>query len=605
MSGFRKKDKEKKAGKKITKASFKKALRIFKYLKPYRFKFTIGVLFLLLSSATSMVFPGLMGKLVDANLMNGEGASNAYFDLNNINSVALALFSVFVVQAIFSFFRVLIFADVTENMLASLRQDSYKHLISLPMAFFSKKRVGDLNSRMSADISLLQETFTTTLAEFLRQVLTIIIGVALLSIYSYKLTLLMLGTLPIIAVIAVIFGKFIKKLSKRTQDHIADSNIIVEETLTAIASVKAYVNEKFEFLRYSASTNEVKKVALQTAKWRGAFISFIIVAMFGSIVLVIWYGMFLKEQGEISMGDLFSFILYTVFVGASFGGIADLYAKIQKAIGATENLMEILDEEAEDIKVEEDITPITLQGNVVFNNISFAYPSRKEVQVLNNISFEVKAGEKIALVGSSGAGKSTISNILLQFYKPNSGSLVFDGKEATNYNLHQLRNNMALVPQEVILFGGSIKENIAYGKPSASDAEILEAAKGANALEFIERFPDGLETLVGERGIQLSGGQRQRIAIARAILKNPSILILDEATSALDSESEKLVQDALERLMKNRTSFVIAHRLSTIKDADKIMVLQDGAIIETGNHNDLLAKDDGIYQNLTKLQTTT
>ena len=414
----------------------------------------------------------------------------------------------------------------------------------------------------------------------------------------------MLGTLPIIAVIAVIFGKFIKKLSKRTQDHIADSNIIVEETLTAITSVKAYVNEKFEFLRYRASTNEVKKVALQTAKWRGAFISFIIVAMFGSIVLVIWYGMFLKEQGEISMGDLFSFILYTVFVGASFGGIADLYAKIQKAIGATENLMEMLDEEAEDIRVEDDIKPITLKGNVAFKNISFAYPSRKEVQVLDNITFDVEAGEKIALVGSSGAGKSTISNILLQFYKPNSGSLIFDDKEATAYDLHQLRNNMALVPQEVILFGGSIKENIAYGKPGASEVEILDAAKGANAFEFIDKFPDGFETLVGERGIQLSGGQRQRIAIARAILKNPSILILDEATSALDSESEKLVQDALERLMKNRTSFVIAHRLSTIKDADKIMVLQDGAIVETGTHSDLLAKENGIYQNLTKLQTT-
>lgn len=583
---------------KLSKESVKKAMRIFSYLKPYRVKFTIGMFFLLFSSLTSMVFPGLMGKLVDAT--GNSSTDGGFFNFDNINQVAIVLLCVFAAQAVFSFFRIYLFAQVTENMLASLRQATYQHLIKLPMAFFNKKRVGELNSRIASDISILQETFTTTIAEFLRQILTITIGIALLAFYSYKLTLLMLCTLPVMIVAAVIFGKFIKKLSKNTQEKIAESNVVVEETMSGIANVKSFVNELFEINRYKKITNNVKGIALRGAKWRGGFASFIIFAMFGSIVLVIWYGSLLKASGEITMGDLFSFIMYSVFVGASFGGVAELYTSIQKAIGSTEHLMEILDEETEVIEVSEN--PVKLTGKVAFQQVGFHYPSRPDVEVLKNVSFEVNQGQQIAIVGPSGAGKSTITNILLRFYNPQSGTILFDDKDAQNLSLFDLRSNMALVPQEVLLFGGSIKENIAYGKPDATDEEINAAAKQANALEFITSFPEGMETLVGERGIQLSGGQRQRIAIARAILKNPAILILDEATSSLDSASEKLVQDALDNLMKGRTSFVIAHRLSTIKNADSIMVLQDGNIVEQGTHNELMNQTDGVYQNLSNIQ---
>lgn len=583
---------------KLSKESVKKAMRIFSYLKPYRVKFTIGMIFLLFSSLTSMIFPGLMGKLVDAT--GSSTPSGSFFNFDNINQVAIVLLCVFAAQAVFSFFRIYLFADVTENMLASLRQATYKHLIKLPMSFFNKKRVGELNSRIASDISILQETFTTTIAEFLRQILTITIGIALLAFYSYKLTLLMLCTLPVMMIAAVIFGKFIKKLSKNTQEKVAESNVVVEETMSGISNVKSFVNELFEINRYKQVTNEVKSIAMRGAKWRGGFASFIIFAMFGSIVLVIWYGALLKASGEITMGDLFSFIMYSVFVGASFGGVAELYTSIQKAIGSTEHLMEILDEETEEITATD--TPIKLTGKVAFNGVGFHYPSRPDVAVLKNVSFEVNQGQQIAIVGPSGAGKSTITNLLLRFYNPQSGTILFDDKDAKNLSLFDLRSNMALVPQEVLLFGGSIKENIAYGKPNATDEEINAAAKQANALEFITSFPEGMETMVGERGIQLSGGQRQRIAIARAILKNPAILILDEATSSLDSASEKLVQDALDNLMKGRTSFVIAHRLSTIKNADNIMVLKDGEIVEQGTHLELMNNSDGVYQNLSNIQ---
>ncbi len=580
--------------KKITREGMNRLYRLFRFIGPQRYTFIAGMAFLVLSSLTTLVFPMLIGDLLDSATSG---------TLERINRLGLILIGVFLVNAVFSYFRIYLFAVVTQKTLALLRQTTYNHLIRLPMTFFSSRRVGELNSRLSADIALLQETFTTTLAQFVRQVITIVGGIALLMFISPRLTLFMLALVPVVAIVGRLFGTYIRKLSKKSQTIVAESNTIVEETLQAIASVKAFANEAFEILRYKRKTEEVIDVSLKGARWKGLFISFIVFALFGSIIGVIWYGVYLIHQGAgLTTGDLLKFVLYSVFIGGSISGVADLYTDIQKSIGATENLLDILDETAEPLTVDGRVEIQTISGEVAFHHVSFAYPTRKDMMVLNDIDFTVARGEQVALVGPSGAGKSTISALLLRFYDPSGGKITIDGRDARDYDLTALRGNMAIVPQEVLLFGGTIRENIEYGKPGAGEDEIISAAEQANAMEFIRTFPEGLNTVVGERGIQLSGGQRQRIAIARAILKNPAILILDEATSSLDAENERLVQEALEKLMRGRTSFVIAHRLSTIHKADKIIVIDKGVVREMGTHEELLGMENGIYRQLTKLQ---
>jgi ABC-type multidrug transport system fused ATPase/permease subunit len=578
---------------KINASSLNKALLIFKYADVHRWKFFIGLIFLLLTGGTALAFPKLMGMLVDCVKDK---------DINAANNVALGLIGILFLQSFFSFFRLYLFVNFTENTLANLRFALYSNLIKLPMNFFSQKRVGELNSRISSDINQIQDTLTTTIAEFLRQFILIIGGVILLASESIKLTLMMLAVVPLVAVAAVIFGRFIRKYSKKVQDQVAESQVIVEETLQGISNVKAFANEWYEITRYRSKINEIVSIAIKGGQYRGYFASFIIFCLFGAIVAVVWFGVTLSINGEMSVGQLITFVLYSTFVGASFGGIAELYAQIQKAVGATERVFELLDEKPEDINGLAPKSRDKIKGNVTFKNVGFSYPSRKEIEVLKDVSFTAKFGQKIALVGPSGAGKSTISALLLRFYDLNSGEILIDDKNIYSYDLEQLRGNMSIVPQDVILFGGSIKENIAYGKPDATFEEIKIAAQQANALEFITGFPEQFETLVGERGIKLSGGQRQRIAIARALLKNPSILILDEATSSLDSESEKLVQEALETLMKGRTSIIIAHRLATIRSADNILVLNNGVIAEQGTHKELVEVENGIYKNLSNLQ---
>ncbi|MCK9207367.1 MAG: ABC transporter transmembrane domain-containing protein [Salinivirgaceae bacterium] len=581
--------------KKITWASFRQALKLYKYLAPYKTEYFIGMLFLLGSSLTNLAFPKLLGDLV-----NSGNAGTLGTDLNRI---ALILASLLIVQSVFSYFRVVLFVNVTEKALALLRRDTYNHLIKLPLRFFEKHRVGELNSRISSDISLLQETLTSTLAEFIRQVIIIIGGITLLAMTSIKLTLFMLAILPATMFAARVFGKFIRKFSKEVQNQVADSNTVVEETLQGIQSVKTFTNEDFEMERYRKRTQEIADLGMKSGKYRGAFSSFIIFGLFGAIVAVIWRGSALLATGELVAGDLFSFVIYSVFVGGTVGGLASVIASIQKFIGATEALFELFEEEEEPLeKVVEIPEQQHLQGEISFEDLSFAYPSRENQEVLNGINLTISINQQVALVGPSGAGKSTFASLILQLHQPTEGKILFDGKESSRFPLSVLRSQIALVPQDVFLFGGTIRENIAYGRPNASEDEIYEAAKKANALEFIERVTDKFDTLVGERGTQLSGGQRQRIAIARAVLKNPKILILDEATSSLDSESERLVQDALEKLMKGRTSIVIAHRLSTVRKSDQILVLHQGSIVERGTHEELLRIDQGIYRNLSELQ---
>lgn len=578
--------------KRFSKESTKKAMRIFRFFKPFKVTFSLGMVVLVISSVLTMAFPKVLGNLIDSV---GDA------DSSTVNTFTLVLIGIFLITAILSFFRVYIFGYVTHKALALLRTTTYKHLISSPMSFFSQKRVGELSSRITSDISLLQDTFTTTIAEFIRQFITIPIGLFFLVFISFRLTIFMLAVIPVVALIGIFFGKYIKKLSKEAQQDIADSNTVVDETLHGIASVKAYANEFFETLRYQKSIDSSVNTSIKRAKWRGFFIGLIMFASGTAIVSIVWYGLHMVQMGDITLGELMSFAIYSAILGFSFGGAAELFSNLQKAIGATEHLMDILDEKTENIVLSEAKT-IKVEGNISFKNVHFSYPSRRDIEVIRDISFDVKAGKQIAFVGPSGAGKSTIAALMFRFYDAESGTISIDGKPINDYDLSEIRNQMALVPQEVLLFGGTIKENIEYGKPGATEEEIFEAAKKANALEFIESFPEKFDTIVGDRGIQLSGGQKQRIAIARAILKNPSILVLDEATSALDSESERLVQEALDRLMEGRTSLVIAHRLSTIKNADNIIVLDNGKIKETGTHAELMKKDNGIYKNLSTIQ---
>ena len=578
---------------KITASSINKAKIIFKYAGKNTWKFYLGLLFLLLTSVTALAFPKFMGMLVDCVNKKDSGLAN---------QIALGLGLVLILQSVFSFFRLSLFVNFTENTLANVRLALYTNLVKLPMSFFSQKRVGELNSRISNDISQIQDTLTTTIAEFLRQFILIIGSFVMLASINIKLTIMMISVVPLVGVAAVFFGRFIRKYSKKVQDQVAESQVVVEETMQGISIVKAFANEWYEIERYTTKIREVVKVAIKGGQLRGYFASFIIVCLFGTIVAVVWYGVQLSIAGEITVGELFTFILYSSYVGASSGGIAELYAQMQKAIGATERVFELLEEIPEKINSTENQNFPKIKGDVSFENVAFTYPSRKEIQVLKEVSFTALSGQKIAIVGPSGAGKSTITSLLLRFYDTTGGSITIDNKNMLDYDLEALRGNMSIVPQDVILFGGTIKENIAYGKPNATDEEIMLAAKQANALQFIQGFPEQFETVVGERGIKLSGGQRQRIAIARALLKNPSILILDEATSSLDSESEKLVQEALEILMEGRTSIIIAHRLSTIRSADQILVLDQGQITEKGTHQELIAIENGIYKNLSNLQ---
>jgi len=581
--------------KKITISGLRNAFKLYSYIKPYRTIYIIGLFFLFGSSITNLAFPKLLGDLV-----NSGNEGNLGEDLNRI---ALLLAGILIVQAVFSYFRTILFVKVTERSLADLRQDTYNHLIRLPVKFFDKRRVGELNSRISSDISLLQETMTSTLAEFVRQVIIIVGGIALLVYTSFKLTIFMLAILPGVVLLAVFFGRFIRSFSKKAQREVADSNTIVEETLQGIQSVKAYTNEFFEMKRYKRRTLEIAKIGIKGGRYRGAFSSFLILGLFGALVAVIWQGALLLASGEIDAGELFSFVLYSGFIGGTIGGMANVFTRIQRFLGATEDLFEIFNEQTEDLSEEISSKPEhQLKGHIVFDNLSFEYPSRPDEKVLQEITMNINANQVVAIVGASGAGKSTITSLLLRLHDPTEGQILFDGTDSKTIPLSSLRRQIALVPQDIFLFGGTIRENISYGDPKATEDQIIQAARQANAWEFIQRFPEQLETLVGERGTQLSGGQRQRVAIARALLKNPRILILDEATSSLDSESEKLVQEALENLMTGRTSIVIAHRLSTIRKSDQIFVLDNGKIVEKGTHDQLMQVPDGKYRVLSELQ---
>jgi ABC-type multidrug transport system fused ATPase/permease subunit len=586
--------------KKASKKQLRAARDLFRYIKPYKGYFILGLIFLSLTSLIFMVVPAAVGQMLKAAKGNTLiPYLNIHMDIYQYGWLFLIIL---LAQGMLSFLRVNVFAVVTENSLAQIRVDLYNKLLAQEMAFFEKNRVGDVVSRLSTDVEKLQQAFSITLPEFLRQIIVFVVGVILLLIYSVKLTLVMLAVFPAVIILAIIFGRYIKRLAKERQEYLAQTNVIVDETFQSFQSVKAYVNERFELSRYEGKMMELVQIALKYARAKGVFFTFIITGLFGALFFILWMGGIQVYNGSIDVEELTAFIFYAMVIGGSIAGLGNQYTELLGALGATERVKEILDEEQELDIIDGEVAEISFNKTIRFNKVNFAYPTRPDIQVLKDVSFEVLKGQKIALVGSSGSGKSTIVKLLSRFYTLRDGEISIDRQPVNDFEIKSLRKIIGIVPQEVILFGGSILENIRYGKLDATLEEIRAAAKQANALDFIEAFPEQFDTLVGERGVQLSGGQKQRVAIARAILKNPSILVLDEATSSLDAESEKQVQDALENLMQNRTTFIIAHRLSTVRSADEILVLNQGEIVERGKHQELLQNEEGFYTKLLKLQ---
>jgi ABC-type multidrug transport system fused ATPase/permease subunit len=587
---------------KLSLANFKKSLRLFGYLGKHKWKFILGMIFLVGSAGVGLVFPLKSGEMFGYLGESVKGPDQVRAELM---SIGLILLVILLAQAVFSFGRVYLFAQVTENILKEVRKDTFKRLIQMPMSFFSKNQVAELSSRMATDISVISDAFTINIAEFIRQSIVGVGGLILL-IYTTEWTIAkwFLIIIPPLTVAAILFSKRIRKFSKSYQEKIAESNVIVGEALTGITNVKTFTNENYEVAKYEKISDSIREFGLKYGIFRGLFFSFVMVFVFGSIFFILWQMLFaLKVEHTITPQAFGTFMMLSLFVAGSLGGLPEQIASIQRALGATDRVFELIDGEIENIDFLKENTPAKqTKGEIEFSSVSFNYPSRPDFKVLQDISFKAEAGQTIALVGSSGSGKTTIASLILRFYDPINGSILIDGLDSRSISLTELRKQIALVPQDVILFAGTIRDNIAYGKPNATDLEVEEAARKANALDFIISFPDQFKTLVGERGIQLSGGQRQRIAIARAVLKNPSILILDEATSSLDSESEHLVQEALDKLMVGRTSIVIAHRLSTIRNADKIVVLQTGLVQEIGPHQQLILNESGLYYKLNKMQ---
>lgn len=589
-------DKSDKSKKKLNREELRRAVKIFSYVWPYKWPFIFGMVSLSLGTLIFLAVMRIPGETF--KIISGESEYAV-----SLNQLFLGLLVLLILQSALSFARVQLFAIVSEKSMADLRTGLFTKLITLGIPFFEERRVGELTSRITNDVAQVQSVVSVTLAEFVRQIIILIGGIAIIVFTMPRLALIMLGTFPIVVVMAMFFGRYIRKLMKKRQDQLALTNVVVEESMQTIQIVKAYTNEWFELGRYSKNLREAVRIALNAAKMRGLFASFIILVMFGALFFIMWQAALMVQSGSMDSGDLVNFIVFTGIIGGAIASIGNFYATIVAAVGATDRIMDILDLESEVTVTNKPTIPTSkFIGHIQYDNVHFSYPTRQDVNVLKGISLDIKPGQKIALVGASGAGKSTIVQLLLRFYQLDHGRITVDGEDIQTYDISAYRKNIAIVPQEVLLFGGTIRENIAYGKPDASISEIQEAAEKANALEFINNFPEGLETIVGERGVKLSGGQRQRVAIARAILRDPAILLLDEATSSLDAESEKLVQDALNLLMEDRTSIIIAHRLATIRDVDCIYVIDDGQIIEKGTHTELSSREDGAYNSLAKLQ---
>jgi len=565
--------------------------RLLSYLNPYKGRMSLAILALLLSSGFGLAFPLVIVRLLDS-------VTKAK-DFGPLNLLAGVLVVMFLLQAAFSFFQSYLLTYIGERIVFDLRTSLYRHLQKLSLDFYATRRVGDLVSRLSSDVTQMRTMLTNNLTMLLSQIVGLIGSVVILLTLNTSFTLFILALMPVLVGVAFVFGRSIRKRSIRIQDELADSTVVAEEGLQGIRVVKSFGREDYETQRYSTAMEKTFRAALQMAVSNSLFGSVMMFLGFGSISAIMWYGGREVIAGHLSLALITGFLIYGISIAASIGGLAGLYGQLNVAVGGVQRVFELLDTQPTVQDAPDAQALSSSQGRISFENVSFSYDG--EATVLQNVSLDVQDGEILALVGPSGAGKSTIFNLIPRFYDPTGGTVKIDGHDLRAITQDSLRSQIAIVPQETMLFGGSIRENILYGRLDATETEIIAAAQAANAHDFIMAFPNQYETLVGERGMNLSGGQRQRISIARAILKDPRILLLDEATSSLDNESEELVQEALNRLMQNRTTVIIAHRLSTIKVAHRIAVLENGCIIELGSHDELIEKN-GLYARLYSMQ---